>query len=709
MRKLRTPAGIVVGLALAGVFFAYGLVPAWRSLNTDFVNYYIAARLFRQGDSLAKVYDWIWFQRQKDHAGIEKRIVTFYPLTLPSAMPILPLTTFSPLSAKRYWLGINLLLLGLSGYLLHRMTALSRGQTAILVLLAVQPLQRHFLFGQFHIPVLCLLVVSLWLYLKGRPIGSGVMLAVASAIKIYPILFVFYFIRKKQWRVVAGLAGGAVLLTALAVYLFGLEVNRVYLQQVLPRTLNGDIVDPYNPHLRSFTGLFRRLFVFEPEMNPDPYMDLPFAYAMLQALTQGLLFFPLLWLLTPRRAEADKEKLEYATYVMALLLLATGGGPYQYIVMILCAILVSDFLLRERRISELVLVVLFYTLACLPDSIVLPPLSQPFFTTAFFLLLLKILTSRASKTWWERLQSRGALVFVPMFVCAVGFGVFNNLRHIRASSQDYSARIPTGTKSLMKAHPAASEGRVAFTMLQSPQYTIGVFSGNRLSTVATDVDAFHPAFIPGSSEMLVELAGPLSNIVRVDLDVARASFGSSPVEVENGQQPVVSPNGRWLAFIREVHGRGGLWIKSLPLNGAPPATLTDERELVSPEHDVLEAAFDAASGAIVFSGQPTQLGRQALFKVDLTSSRITQVMFESPVRYPALSRDGDWLAYSKQERGNWQIWLKPLRSGTERQVTAGDCNSISPAWTPDSKELLYATDCGRGLGMTTLARTRIAP
>jgi Tol biopolymer transport system component len=43
-------------------------------------------------------------------------------------------------------------------------------------------------------------------------------------------------------------------------------------------------------------------------------------------------------------------------------------------------------------------------------------------------------------------------------------------------------------------------------------------------------------------------------------------------------------------------------------------------------------------------------------------------------------------------------------SAVERQLTEGECNSISPAWTPDSKELIYATDCGRGVGLTALAR-----
>src|SRR5262249_3374573 len=71
-------------LALVFLFVYKGFVPAWKQLNTDFPNYYIAARLYREGYPMARVYEWTWFQRQKDHLGVDQRIVNFNPLTLAS-------------------------------------------------------------------------------------------------------------------------------------------------------------------------------------------------------------------------------------------------------------------------------------------------------------------------------------------------------------------------------------------------------------------------------------------------------------------------------------------------------------------------------------------------------------------------------------------------------------------------------------------------
>jgi Tol biopolymer transport system component len=42
-------------------------------------------------------------------------------------------------------------------------------------------------------------------------------------------------------------------------------------------------------------------------------------------------------------------------------------------------------------------------------------------------------------------------------------------------------------------------------------------------------------------------------------------------------------------------------------------------------------------------------------------------------------------------------------------LTRADCNSTSPAWRPDSKRVVYATDCGRGLRVTALAEIRAVP
>ena len=98
----------VVLLAALAYFGGRSLPRAWKSLNTDFPNYYVTARLLREGYSTDRVYEWLWIQRQKDHFGITKAdqpVIGFIPHTPFSALVVWPLTGFSPLTAKRIWIG----------------------------------------------------------------------------------------------------------------------------------------------------------------------------------------------------------------------------------------------------------------------------------------------------------------------------------------------------------------------------------------------------------------------------------------------------------------------------------------------------------------------------------------------------------------------------------------------------------------------------
>jgi hypothetical protein len=40
-------------------------------------------------------------------------------------------------------------------------------------------------------------------------------------------------------------------------------------------------------------------------------------------------------------------------------------------------------------------------------------------------------------------------------------------------------------------------------------------------------------------------------------------------------------------------------------------------------------------------------------------------------------------------------------------LTANDCNAYQPTWRTSS-QILYATDCGRGLGLTALASAELS-
>jgi Tol biopolymer transport system component len=69
---------------------------------------------------------------------------------------------------------------------------------------------------------------------------------------------------------------------------------------------------------------------------------------------------------------------------------------------------------------------------------------------------------------------------------------------------------------------------------------------------------------------------------------------------------------------------------------------------------------------------------------------------------PAISPDGRMLAFACEETGAEHIWVQELTSGRLRRVTDGSCSNRAPAWSVDSRRIVFASDCRRGLGLSAL-------
>ena len=69
-------------------------------------------------------------------------------------------------------------------------------------------LEESVVIGQVSLFVLFLLVLALWLSHRGKLGAAGAILAAATLIKIFPILFLAYFLLRGKWKAVAGFAAG---------------------------------------------------------------------------------------------------------------------------------------------------------------------------------------------------------------------------------------------------------------------------------------------------------------------------------------------------------------------------------------------------------------------------------------------------------------------------------------------------------------------
>jgi Glycosyltransferase family 87 len=101
-------------------------------------------------------------------------------------------------------------------------------------------------------------------------------------------------------------------------------------------------------------------------------------------------------------------------------------------------------------------------------------------------------------------------------------------------------------------------------------------------------------------------------------------------------------------------------------------------------------------------------GRSATMQFDPSTRRVVPAV--SPDLHtsegPVVSPDGRWIAYETAGSPK-HVAVRGLANGKEQTLTGGNCNSWAPAWELDSKAVIFASDCGRGVGLPSLYRARI--
>jgi hypothetical protein len=675
--------------ALAIIFAGFTLVPAWRSLTSEFPDYYLAAELYHRDIPLDRVYEWTWFQRQNDHLGVRDGLVSFAPNPPTSVLTMLPLTRLQPLAAKRVWLALSLILFALSIYVLHRVTSLGWRRLLLISLLCVLPLHVDFLYGRHYVFILFLICVAYYAARQNKYLTCGALWSAAAAVKLFPALAVILFVRKRNWRALLGFVLCGAALAAISMFLFGAEVHRVFFHEVLSQASRGDWLGPYALSQNSFITLWSRLFLIEPELNPSPWIDSPVLYAVAMAATVTILVFA--FLLSTQSAKNSKAApLDWAVLIPLMLLLTTTSASDYSCLLIFTAIVAFDALLVMGKNRKAIALLLLYVAACAPVPASIShwfPLSRLIATTALYVLLLNSAGSgrrQISAKYWLTASLLSTVLLTAY-----------NLRIIRNRGEDFSNRLPIAGNGYRLANPVPVANGVAFTEMQPAKYTAGFLANGLVDDIPTSGDSLSIAGSNVTARFYSEVTNGKSFIVKLS-----AGPNKSATEVlAEGQEPTVSPNGKWLAFIREQQGRGSVWLQATDSKDAAHLVLSNAYQpidmTVTDDGDVIAAAGKVSDSHLLLVRQSTQ-------------EVIKLAEFPHPARYPAISPDGQHLAFSRRDGGSWHLMVRSLTTGYEQQLTHATCNAISPSWE-NAGTLLYTTDCGRGVGLSAIARVVLPP
>jgi WD40-like Beta Propeller Repeat len=481
-----------------------------------------------------------------------------------------------------------------------------------------------------------------------------------------------------------------------------LNAHRTWLYEIFPWVMRGEALGTYT-NTPSISGILHCLFLAEPQWNPHPWHSSPLLYSLLAPTLQTLVLAPAILLI--RKADDSRQRilLEWSALLTASLAVSTIPASYNFVLMVFPVCVLASILFHERRYLWLWALSLAYLGIGFPFPVPQRPLGLALMLYVPRLpLMLAVLIGIYILLWrdvrgslkseirtsydWTQYAWAGALI------ASVLFSIPSTLHTERAEREDYTFRLPLASQAFSTT-PQSVNGILRYTVFTLSGYHLIAQNRNQTVSVDDDGNSFDElSSTSNSAHVLVERASaPNSRIVDLrNLD---------ETIVDDARDPMLSSDGRDLAFVRDDRGRGQLILRRSFQSS------TAEVALTSPSVNVYEASFlsrdDYAYSAIASGGQPT------IFQTDATHRDMPLGL--GAARYPALSADGRWLAYSRFDHGVWNLWIRDQSSGLTRRIANLPCNQLHPIWDTDSKTLLYATDCGRSLWFTAIARRKVIP
>jgi len=317
-----------------------------RFWQSDFKVFYKAANRLLKGETLDKGNNIDGFYRYKYSPP---GAIYFIPFA------ILPL----PLAKVAYWIFLSLIIC-FGFYLIIRLCLPNAppktiNNTVFLgSLILIAHIQRELHLGQVNHLLLVLYILALYFYMKGKDIQTSLIIAMTVFLKPFGLIFIPYFLVKKNFRMLLYFLGFIVLLGFLPILFYHFNIDAFALQyKMWIYELTQELSEKQNLDSSHIHTIFALLVKYTP-LRYLPFT--PVTTIVFQFIVLGILGFIFLNVMKKGKDLKSPELLEGAVLITLIPLLATTSHNAFGFAELAVFLLISRFNLMPRTLKIVVIV-----------------------------------------------------------------------------------------------------------------------------------------------------------------------------------------------------------------------------------------------------------------------------------------------------------------------------------------------------------------
>lgn len=256
--------------------------------------------------------------------GTNGWIYLYPPLLSQLLMPVVALFDYAV--ASNLWLSSNIALLVITLVLLARHIPPHWLKWLWLFPLVFIPVWQALYIGQVTIILLALLT-AIWAALhENHSLLAGILLAFAAWIKVFPALLIVYFLWKRNWRLLLGVALGGVALLMFQLMISGPELFIDFTSVLFSLAKDGQPELTYE-NLSVFAFVSR---LFQPNVHVIPLIVSEDLFQIMRVVMSGSLIGTVAYTLvqsgrrtTYSKADIWRQDMEYGLVLLTILLIGT--------------------------------------------------------------------------------------------------------------------------------------------------------------------------------------------------------------------------------------------------------------------------------------------------------------------------------------------------------------------------------------------------